>query len=234
MSKAILTIDDAPTRITPRIVDYLQSKGIVPVISFIGAKIDECFDEAVYAAKSGAVIGNHGFSHPHFSEITLAQARDEILKTEREIDRVCRFAGVEREHRVFRFPYGDKGGERYEALQQLLREFRFERLDDTAVRFPWWETYHLDTDIDMKWTFDFVEYEMAWDNGSTWDDVIRHIHDAHPAMGGSLLEKDATHIVLIHDMEQTDRFMEKYFEKLIDYALACRVEFIRPRFLTPG
>jgi hypothetical protein len=58
MSRAILTIDDSPTKITPRIIDYLRSKDIIPVINFIGASVDEHFDEAVYAVKSGAVIGN--------------------------------------------------------------------------------------------------------------------------------------------------------------------------------
>lgn len=233
MSRAILTIDDAPSKITPKIIDYLQSKGIVPVINFIGTKIDEYFDEAVYAAKSGAIIGNHSFSHPNFSSLTLQECRNEITKTEKEIDRVYEAIGMKREHRVFRFPYGDKGGTQSKALQKmLLDEFQFERLDDTNIDFPWWKENHLDTDIDMLWTFDFIEYQLAWNNGFTWDDIIKRIHNETPELGGYLLEENSNHIILLHDMEETDDFLEKYYEKIIDYITSCGVEFVKPQFIT--
>lgn len=232
MSKAVLTIDDAPTVMTPRIVDYLRSKNISPVINFIGSRVEEYFDEAVYAVKSGAVIGNHSFSHPAFSSLTLQECRDEIQKTEREIDRVYLTAGVKREYRVFRFPYGDKGGAQAALLQKMLREeFRFDRLDDTEIGFPWWKENHLDTDTDMLWTFDFAEYQLAWNDGFTWDSIIKRIHDENPKLGGYLLGKDTTHIVLIHDIEETEKYAEGYFEKLIDYVLSHNVEFVKPKFI---
>ena len=232
MSRAILTIDDSPTKITPRIIDYLRSKDIIPVINFIGASVDEHFDEAVYAVKSGAVIGNHSFSHPHFSSLKLEDCRNEIIKTEQEIDRVYNAAKMKREHRVFRFPYGDKGGTQAALLQKmLLEEFQFERLDDSDVNFPFWKKYHVNTDIDMMWTFDFVEYQLAWNNGYTWDHIINRIHNEEPEQGGYLLDKNSTSIILMHDSEETDHFLEKYYEKLIDYVLSCNVEFVKPQYI---
>lgn len=232
MSRAILTIDDAPTKITPRIVDYLRSKDIIPVINFIGSNVEKHFDEAVYAVKSGAIIGNHSFSHPHFSSLTLQECRNEIIKTEQEIDRVYNAAGMKREHRVFRFPYGDKGGTQSVLLQKmLLEEFRFERIDDSDINFPWWKEWHLDTDIDMFWTFDFEEYQLSWNNGFTWDHIINHIHNENPERGGYLNGKNTTNIILMHDTEETDEYLEKYYEKLIDYLLSCNVVFVTPQFL---
>lgn len=78
MSKAYLTIDDSPTKITPDIVNYLIGKGITPILNFIGQKVDTYFDEAVYAVKRGAIIGNHSYSHEHFSELSLNDCLSEI------------------------------------------------------------------------------------------------------------------------------------------------------------
>ena len=232
MSRAILTIDDAPTKITPQIIDYLRSKDITPVIYFFGASVEEHFEEAVYVAKSGVLIGNHSFSHPHFSTLTLDECRNEIIKTEKEIERVYNAAKMKREHRVFRFPYGDKGGAQAELLQKmLLKEFQFERLDDSEVTFPYWKKCHVDTDIDMMWTFDFLEYELAWNNGYTWDHIIKRIHDEKPEQGGYLLAQNSMSIILMHDHEATNHFLEKYYEKLIDYVLSCDVEFVKPQYV---
>ncbi|MDD2649004.1 MAG: polysaccharide deacetylase family protein [Eubacteriales bacterium] len=234
MSKAILTIDDAPTKLTPKIIDYLSAKGITPVINFIGCEVDKHFDEAVYVAKNGIVIGNHSFTHPNFSELELSECRDEIEKTEHAIDGVYKAAGAEIAHRVFRFPYGDKGGAREAQIQKMLRdEFGFERLDDSEVLFPYWKENHLDTDINMHWSFDFLEYELSWMNGFTWDTIVSRIHDSKPEMGSYLLDNSSVNIVLMHDMEETEAFLSGYYEKLIDYALSQGVEFIKPRFVKP-
>lgn len=231
MSRAILTIDDAPTKLTPRIINYLRSKDISPVINFVGASVERHFDEAVYAVKSGAVIGNHSFTHPHFSSLTLQECRNEILQTEQEIERVYKAAGMKRVHRIFRFPYGDKGGSHSTLLQQMLREeFQFERLDDSEINFLWWKENHLNTDIDMLWTFDFAEYQLSWNNGFTWDNIVKHVHNEHPEMGGYLHGKDTMNILLMHDTEETDKCLEKYYEKIIDYILSCDVEFVEPQF----
>jgi len=231
MSKAILTIDDAPSKITPQLVDYLQSKGIVPIINFIGSNIEENFEEAVYVAKKDIVIGNHSFSHPHFSKLTLDECRNEIKKTEKEIDRVYQAADKERKNRVFRFPYGDKGGKHSELLQKMLcEEFRFERLDDTEITFPFWKECHLDKDIDMLWTFNFREYELTWDNGFTWDKIVSHIHNKQLEEGASLLDENSVNIVLFHDLLDVNNIMDRYYEKIIDYALSLGVEFVAPKF----
>ena len=85
----------------------------------------------------------------------------------------------------------------------------------------------------MKWTFDFVEYQMSWENDFTWDTIMDRIHDKNPKMGGCLLGDDQiVNIILLHDMEETEAVMEGYYEKLIDYVLSCGVDFIKPKFIS--
>ena len=55
------------------------------------------------------------------------------------LDEIYERAGVERKMRPFRFPYGDKGGENKEKLQQYLLQKGFSKLDDTKITFPWWK-----------------------------------------------------------------------------------------------
>jgi peptidoglycan/xylan/chitin deacetylase (PgdA/CDA1 family) len=82
MSKAYLTIDDVTSVNTPDIIDYLNEKGITPILFSVGQHIEAHWDEAMYALKMGAIIGNHSYSHPHFSELTLSECFSEIEKHE--------------------------------------------------------------------------------------------------------------------------------------------------------
>ncbi len=232
MSKAYLTIDDSPSKITPAMMDYLCEKGIVPVMNYIGENIETNFEEALYAIKRGAIIGNHSYTHVHFSELTLKECREEIRRTEETIDHAYKCAGVEREHKVFRFPFGDRGGDKQEALQKMLREeFEFERLDSTEVPFPFWKENRLDTDTDMMWSFDFIEYQLAWDNGFTYESILDRIHDKNPTQGGPLLQEGAMHVMLMHDHEATNECLPEYYRKLVDYVMEQGVEFVTPKFL---
>lgn len=232
MSRAYLTIDDGPTKHTPKLMDFLCSRGIVPVMNFIGEQIARYPDEAAYAIKRGAVIGNHSRTHERFSTLTLEACRSEIRDTEALIDGAHSRAGVKRAHRAFRFPYGDKGRANAGRIQAMLRdEFRFERLDDSGVAFPWWKEHHLDADVDMFWTFDFVEYRLPWHDGYTWDCIMKRIADKEPETGGSLIGDQAMNIILIHDSEETAAFRPDYFETLIDCVLEQKVLFLEPVFV---
>lgn len=65
---------------TPAIVDYLKEKNI-PVIMFAwGLNVEQYHEEALYAVKKGIIIGNHSYSHPHFSEISFDEGVNEIEK----------------------------------------------------------------------------------------------------------------------------------------------------------
>lgn len=231
MIKAILTIDDVTTENTPKIVDYLNRKGITPILFSIGLLIEKHWDEAIYVLKKGGIIGNHSYSHPHFSEIALAECINEIEKQESVLDRLYKEAGVDRPYKLMRFPYGDKGGSNKAELQKYLKEKHFCRIDDSDISFGWYKQNALNTDIDLLWTFDFCEYMLQYNNGFTYESILQRIHDDNPPMGAALLEENSQHIVLIHDHVETDEILPDYFKTLIDYITAQGVEFVQPRFI---
>ncbi len=230
MIKAYLRIDDSPSEITPDFVDYLADKNITPIIFAVGENIEKHFDNAVYALQKGAVIGNHSHTHPDFSKLSLEQAVDEIEKCETLLDKVYECAGVKREHKLFAFPYGNKGEQNKNAIQQYLKAKGFARVDDTAIQFDWYKQNGLDKDIDSFWTFDLAEYQLQWNNGFTYESILERIHDKHPKDGGALLQENSNHIILIHDHFQTNVIIKDYYKTLIDYLINAGVTFVRPEF----
>lgn len=232
MSKAYLTIDDGPTKNTRKIIDFLNGKDITPIMFFYGEQIKREREAGIYAIQQGAIIGNHSYSHKHFSELDLNECISEIERQEEIIDSLYRDAGVERKYKLMRFPYGDKGGKNKDALQKYLKEHGFCRIDDTVITYDWYAENKLNTDIDVLWTFDFTEYKMEYDKKFNLDDILNKINDGNPKVGGALIGQDDVHnIVLIHDHEKTDEICKNYFVKLINYVLDCGVKFVKPKFL---
>lgn len=231
MSKAYLTIDDISTKLTPKFMDYLNERGITPIMFSIGCNIEEHYDEALYALRKGAIIGNHSYSHPHFSEISYEACVEEIEKEERILNDLYQAAGVERKYKIFRFPYGDKGGENKDKIQAYLKEQGFCRIDDSSINYDWYKEWGLNKDIDVYWTFDFSEYQLWFTEGFTYDNVLERIHDTNPEYGGVLLDNEAMHIILMHDHEESDAIMPDYYKTILDYVISQGVEFVEPKFL---
>ena len=231
MIRAYLRIDDSPSNITPDIIDFLSEKGITPVIFATGEDIESHFDNAVYALKKGSVIGNHSFTHRNFAELSFDECVAEIEMCENALDKLYKYASIEREHKLFAFPYGNKGESNKELIQQYLKDNGFSRIDDSDIRFDWYKKQGHDKDIDIYWTFDFAEYQLEQNNGFEYEDIINRINDKHPSDGAALLEENSFHIAMIHDHEQTNAIVPDYYKKIIDYVTERGVEFISPKFL---
>ena len=232
MIRALLTIDDVSSKNTPAIVDYLTEKKI-PVLMFaVGKWAEDHPDELVYALQHGIIVGNHSYTHPQFSSISIDECKKEIDKNEEVLDRFYAQAGVERKYRPFRFPYGDKGGDNKDAIQQYLSERGFDKVKDTELDYPWWKEKGLDKDIDTLWTFDFMEYCIRPGSGFTKDNVMARIHDADPKEGAALLKDGNNHILLIHAHDETEEMEPGYFMTFIDELIRNGVEFIEPEFFT--
>ena len=88
MNTALLTIDDFSSKNTPAIVDYLKEKGIKIIFFAEGRKVERFYEEAKYALKNGMIIGNHSYSHPAFSSLTVEEAIAEIEKCEGILDKL--------------------------------------------------------------------------------------------------------------------------------------------------
>ena len=231
MNTAILTIDDIASKNTPAIVDYLKEKGITAVMFAVGQNVEQFFDEAIYALKAGMIVGNHSYSHPAFSKLTIDEAIAEIEKNEEVLNKLYKDAGVERLYRPFRFPYGDGGGEIAEKLQQYFVEKHFDKLDDTKVTCPWWKKDKRDRMIDTFWTFDVEEYRLPWGTDFTVENVWNKLKNRNPEQGTVLLENGTHHLILLHAHDETEAVVPEYYKQFIDYMLSQGLVFERPQFL---
>ncbi|MBD7913193.1 MULTISPECIES: polysaccharide deacetylase family protein [Clostridium] len=233
MSKAYLTIDDGPTKNTKSITDFLIKKNIQSIMFFTGIQTIKNRKEAIYAIQKNCIVGNHSFTHPHFSELDLDECISEIELQEEQLNLLYKEAGIQRRYRIFRFPYGDKGGKNKDALQKYLKNSGFNKFNDNKITFPWYYESGLNKDIDLYWTFDFFEYKLEYNNGFTFEDIIKEINEMNPKEGAPLLAPDVYNIVLIHDHEKCEKSLQNYFYDIINYVLDQGVEFIKPEFIKP-
>ena len=231
MNTGLLTIDDVPSRNTPAIVDELCARNITAIMFAVGMNVEPFYDEAVYAVRKGMIVGNHSYSHAAFSSITLEEGIGEIEKCEAILERVYQDAGVERKHRPFRFPYGDKGGANKAELQRYLAQNGFDKVDDRHLPYDWWRENCLDRDIDTLWTFDFEEYRTQNDETFTRDSVWEKMKDANPKLGAALLGENQRHILLMHAFDETEAVWPGYCRELLDELQRRGVTFDPPAFI---
>ena len=232
MIRALLTIDDVSSGNTPAIVDYLCEKRI-PVIMFaVGQWAENYPDQLIYALKHGIIVGNHSYTHPNFSALSIEECKKEIDRNEEILNAFYEKAGVERKYRPFRFPYGDKGGANKDAIQQYLREKGFDKVKDTQFDYPWWKEKGLDKDIDTLWTFDFAEYNIRPNSGFTIDDVMKRIYEKNPGDGAPLLVDESDHLLLLHAHDETDELAPGYYKIFIEELLKNGVSFVEPEFIS--
>lgn len=250
MITAYLTIDDIPTKQTPKIIDFLVSLDIKPIMFCWGQRLEECRNEAIYALKKGAILQNHSYSHPHFSELSFEEAKKEILRNEEILESIYMEAGIERPYKLFRFPYGDQGGENKSIIQRFLREQGFAHIDDRAFDNMMYVQKGQKEDTDVYWTFDYAEYNIRPGSSFKFDDVVNRIDDfiGLPAVrsAGSSNYNDtwkegqsgkapdgavSKNIILIHDHVETEECCPGYFEKQIKLVLERGVRFVDPAVL---
>ena len=231
MNSALLTIDDIASKNTPAIVDYLNEKRIKAILFATGQNVERYYEEALYAVKNGMIVGNHSYSHPAFSSLSMKECMEEIEKCEIVLERLYKDSGVERVFRPFRFPYGNKGGDNKNALQKYLKEKGFQKVDDTHIRYPWWRENSLDTDIDTFWTFDFEEYKIRQGSEFTKESVWKKMHDTNPESGAVLFAENNRHILLLHAHDETEEMLPEYYKLFIEHLLENGLVFEEPAFL---
>lgn len=231
MITAVLTIDDISSDNTISIVDYLNKKGIQAIMFAVGKYVEENPDPAIYAIQRGMIVGNHSFSHPAFSELSYEEGVREIERCEEQLDILYRKAGVERKYRPFRFPYGYKGSNNKDRLQEYLRNHEFTKVSDKRITYPWWKESGLDKDIDTLWTFDFAEYNIRPESEFTLDDVWKKVYDKSPESGGVLLEDGSNHILLLHAHDETEELVPEYYKLFVEKLIDEGVTFVKPEFM---
>lgn len=230
MRQAILTIDDSPSAITGGILEYLVSKDIDCLFFCIGNRLVEFPETADLIVQSGYTIGNHSLTHPHFSELSLTECEREIEQTERVIESIHARNAIAREHRFFRFPYGDKGGDNRSQIQEILARHGFAGLQNLSITYPWYSKHSLDTDHDTYWTFDALDYRLGSNAAPiTMRELHDHLESTSPASGGILNGGTSDEILLMHDHETTAAIHPRYYEEIIE-----RIEGFGIRFRKKG
>lgn len=186
--KIYLTIDDAPSKHTKKKVAFLQEHNIPAIFFCRGESMPNYKESLIFAIKNGYHLGNHSYSHPHFSKITYEQAVQEILKTEKLIDECYQLSGVKRPYKVIRFPFGDRGNnDTINRLQDFLQEQGFVQLDLGQSNAD--SNY-----IDAQWTWDTADYKR-----SLMEDSDLYLKNFSTFFRKS---KNDAEVILLHDFEE--------------------------------
>ncbi len=153
-----MTFDDGPNaRLTPLLLDAMESRGIHATFFVVGSNAVLYPDLLKRMAQDGDEIGNHSWSHPQLSKLDVAKADKEILDTSDVITKATGQAPL-----YLRPPYG--------AMSPLLRK----RIED---KFGMTLIY---------WSVDPRDWKYR-DSQHVYDEILRQVkpgaiilsHDIH-------------------------------------------------------
>ena len=235
---AYLTIDDAPSNEFKLKVDYLLSKNISTVFFCRGELIKERPEDVIYAIKKGFVIGNHSYNHPHFSRLSNKECFEQIENTDRIIDDVYKKSGIARPIKLFRFPYGDKGGgdsfknpwfggdkNHVSSIQDFLRKLGYRQPKLEGINYDWYKKARLAEDADVLWTYDTYDWRL-YRGLDKLEDIMDKMEQNLPDEFKGLNFSGSRDIILMHDHPGS----MDYFKIIIDRLLEKKIKFILPKF----
>lgn len=207
MKSIYLTIDDTPSIHTKQIVDFL-TKYQIPAAFFCRGEFIEKYPKAVsYIIQHGFLVGNHSYSHPYFSHLSLEKCLEEIQKTEDLIDACYHQAQIKRPCKIVRLPFGDLGSlENAPLIEGFLQQQNFLPLD--------FETVRSQNIFSAPWTWDTKDYKQAFIHDKTSYEQSLEQYYQH-----SKLDKE---ILLIHDFEHNFHL----FETTMKFLITKRVQFL--------
>ncbi len=216
-----LTIDDAPSPDCINKLDFLDKHNIKAVWFVEGRYIEERYDMAVELLKHGHVLGNHAYSHPHFSDISLEACREEINKTDLLLERVYKTANIQWLDKYFRFPYGDKGGngDHIKVIQRHLRSLGYTQPLWHDITYPWFRRAIINAYADWYWTYDSLDWSTYSDHPDHGIDspekVLARIDEDVPEGMRGINYSGSADIVLVHDHVTPDNLFQQIIEKLL-------------------
>lgn len=134
-----LTIDDGPSSNMETILDYLANSNDKVTFFMIGKNLqnEKNMRLTMKAIEQNHVVGNHSFSHPSFSKLSLSDAIMEIKQGNKYIDLAYNGVGLKNPN-LFRFPYGDKGNKNNKKdIQHYLDENEYTCFDWNIDTLDW-------------------------------------------------------------------------------------------------
>lgn len=227
MKIAYLTIDDAPSADMIRKVDFLVSKKIPAIFFCRGNLMEKRAGAVIYAVQKGFIIGNHSYSHPTFSKLTLKKGFEQIKKTDEIIEDLYRKAGVKRPIKVFRFPNLDKGGKNKEAIQKFLKKLGYRQPKFDNINYKWYKREGHHKDIDVYPTYDTVDYGPIEKNPSFGvkglKEILARMEEDVPEGCRGLNYAGSNEIIMMHDFEETKEMFIPIIEKMIKKGLRFKL-----------
>lgn len=232
--KAYLTIDDGPSVDRIEKVNVLKQYDIQAVWFSMGIDMEQRPDAAIHTILSGQVLGNHSYTHPNFSEISLAQCEEEIMRTDEMIEELYRQAGVQRPIKLFRFPYGNKGVKkdfydfyytdeeqiRISAIQNILTTCGYVTFSFDDITYHYFEEMKKTKQVDWLWTYDAMEWCVFQEDTpfgvKSIDDVLEMMDLDLPERWMGLNYPHSNEIIVIHDHPQTSNMFETIIKALIE------------------
>ncbi len=231
MSKVLyLTIDDFPTKTSEDMLLFLKEKNISCILFCIGKDLEKQADLAVKALQMGFILGNHSYSHPAFSKLSLKSAYKEIEETHLLLEEIHKMAGIAWRAKYFRFPYGDKGDGKMgriftkgynpwkrlkkSRIQKRLSELGYTNLQTAGITYGYYQNF-LAQDCDAHWTLDVMEWCLKRPDGmfnlKQEEEVLTRLFSDNPFdCRGTVPEaaygiryNASSEVVLLHDCEQT-------------------------------
>lgn len=198
---SVLTIDDAPSSHIRSKLEILDKLKIKCVFFCEGRKIQKRKKLVKNAIEEGHIVGNHSWSHPHFSDLTFEEASRQISKTDSLIGEIYDETEYNRSNKVFRFPFGDRGKEEHvDQIQEVLSDLNYRFPKIPSVQYEWmsknWK-YN-----DWYWTLNDKSY-----NAEDYNELMEIMED-------QLNPQDSGDIVIYHDHEDTHAWFEDYLREL--------------------
>ena len=240
-----LTIDDSPSSGFLEKMDYLENKKMPAIFFCIGNLMEKRESMMIDCIQRGFHVANHSYSHPHFSKISLDQAKYEIEKTDQIIENIYAKANVSRPYNWFRFPYGDKGdlknGEvfnfqkpanftRKNFIQDILKSLDYTQPVWNNINYSFVKKAKLFEDLDWHWTFDIMEWATIEYRPTfgikNLHKVNQRLHSSNPKdCRGKLgnenrwLNSKNDEIILLHDHEETTPIFNSIIDALAELPL---------------
>lgn len=224
MQKIIyLTIDDGPSCNTKEKVEYLQKRNIPAIFYCRGSSIKKYQEHVVEAIRAGFLIGNHSYSHPYFSTISLEECYNEITETEKLIDECYALAGKIRPCKIIRLPFGDRGAgpylrkpvtdkehKKYKAIQDFLIKEGFKKVNFGGLE---------DEAVDSPWSFDTEDYKKRF-----IADKNLYMHNVIQKYTNALEQKM---VMLLHDFDDSHHL----FIATMDFLQSQEASLVTPDIL---
>lgn len=111
--KVALTFDDGPDDVfTPQILDVLKDKDVKATFFIIGKRAEGYSEVMQRIVDECHLVGNHTWSHPDIMKMSLDDAKQEVLKTEKLLESY--YKDSPDRIKVFRSPYGSIDPKRVE------------------------------------------------------------------------------------------------------------------------